>query len=568
MRRLEQPLGWLLIAACITAAVLQLAVTTSTLLSSSLIHPLHDQFRLNLRYLTEPFPLSVLLLENGHRPVLPGVARIIELKWLGGWQWIQFFTAWGLAIVCTFVLIRQMYRAWPPLAAAAGSALVITLIWWNAHARMFIHVYEAVHLFYILGGLIASLCIVNAASARGWPAWWHFSWLACIMAVFSFGPGIATFAALFAAALMRAAPVRVLIVIIAATLVTVAVYVFALPGAEGVRAASGGIAAGPAVLHLFARLGAPAHEILRAFSAPAHFALGAACLAGILVATVLLGLVANTLRGGRPAHQITVLGASLLVFGACANALIAINRTTYFLEHPDQLFADRYLFWASVTWLGAAMVMLDKVSRSTTFSHLAAAAAGSLAAMALPASVGLSGWSAEVYRHVERVAIGMEVDAATHSQIAAIADAGIPVAIRAVAEMQRAHLAGYQGVPSHPFALQLPVPPEAVPAISLSSSSKSRQFSGQLPKTLARPLRREWLWLVDGKGVPLGISAPTHSVSGPRNIFRIGVPALDGIEGYWLHQPDQEVWIGVRTGRALRVIAKVRQSATSQASVE
>lgn len=568
MRRLEQTVGGLLVATCLMLATVQLAITISTLLSSSLIHPLHDQFRLNLRYLTEPFPLSILLLENGHRPVLPGLVRVAELKWLGGWQWLQFTTAWGLAAACTVVIMRDMRRAWPPLIFVAGSMLAIVLVWWNAHARMFIHVYEAVHLFYILGGLISSVCIAHAAASHGWPFWWHLSWLACVLAVFSFGPGIATFAALFAVAVLLRAPIRVLATLSVVLAITLWIYVYALPGAEGVRNASGGLPAGPVAFHLFARLGAPAHEMLRVLDVPTGVALGTACVTGGFVSAVLAIIATDILRGQSSANRITLLGIGMLVFGASANALIAINRTDYFLQHPDQLFADRYLFWASLTWLGAAIVLLQRAAgRPLALQCAVGTVAALFSAAAIPASVWLSGWSAEVYRHVERTAVGMQVGVASDHQIAAIADAGVPVATGAVSVMRQGRLSGYQDVPAGRFVLQLSSSPEHLPWISLQSSPDRRQFSGQLAKSAARSVRHEWLWLVDEHGIAHGIAAPTHSVSGPRNALRIGRPTLDGIEGYWLGRPVEVAWIGVRDGAALRVVARVRQDAMNRASV-
>lgn len=566
MQRLEIWTGRLLIAFCFMLAAHQLLITLSTLLSSSLIHPLHDQFRLNLRYLSEPFPYSVLMLENGHRPILPGIARVAELKWLGGWQWIQFLSAWGLAALSSFILMREVHRSWPRVLAVSGMSLVILFIWWNAHARMFIHVYEAVHLFYIIGALVAAIGVLHAASARDWPVWWHLAWLACVAAVFSFGPGIATFAAILVLALIIRAPARVLGTIVLATFITLWVYMFALPGAEGVRNASGGFAVSPAVFHALARLGAPAHEMLRVLPLATDVAPLIALLAGFVIAVLAAVLLGDLLLHRRQIQRIDALGAGVLVFGICANSLIALNRTPYFLDHPDQLFADRYLFWSSVAWLGSGLLVLGRlVGCDWKVKAMAGLCTGMLLVAALPASVWLSGWSSEVYRHVERTSVGMQIDAAPDRQIEEIADAGVPVARQAVALMKERHLAGFVYPAATLGSLRGRSVPGELPVATLRFRPDSRQIVGQLDKATARRLRHEWLWLVDDEGDARGLVAPTHSSSGPRNPFRVGVPTLDGLEGYWIGQPGPVKWLAVMDDAGLQPVARVLQDSKGQA---
>jgi hypothetical protein len=80
----EAVVRWTVVTTLLTLSIYHLALTASTVLAFSLRYPLMDQFRPNLRYLTIPFPQSGLLLENGHRPVLPGVVRFVALNWFRG----------------------------------------------------------------------------------------------------------------------------------------------------------------------------------------------------------------------------------------------------------------------------------------------------------------------------------------------------------------------------------------------------------------------------------------------------------------------------------------------------
>ena len=131
--------------------------TASCVINYSMAHPFLDQFRLNLRYLTVPFPLSIFEIENGHRPVLPGLVRWLELRFFHGSTWLEFATAWGLAIASLLFLLREISRTTSGLLFAMAGSTVCVLLLWNANARMFVHPYEAQHVFYISAALTFAL---------------------------------------------------------------------------------------------------------------------------------------------------------------------------------------------------------------------------------------------------------------------------------------------------------------------------------------------------------------------------------------------------------------------------
>jgi hypothetical protein len=76
----EPAARWFTITALIVLAAYHFLLTVFTVLAFGLRYPFMDQFRLNLRYLTTPFPQNVLMLENGHRPVLPVASSIRMLS--------------------------------------------------------------------------------------------------------------------------------------------------------------------------------------------------------------------------------------------------------------------------------------------------------------------------------------------------------------------------------------------------------------------------------------------------------------------------------------------------------
>ena len=228
------------VAVLLGLALYHLLLTLFTVSSFGLRYPFMDQFRLNLRYLTTPFPQNVLALENGHRPVLPGIVRVIELNWLGGTQLLQKLTASLAAIGVAAILwagIKRDMRKDSVLIAAAVCAL-FTLLTWNANARMFIHAYEAMHVFYVTLFLVVAIhFVIRDPFERGLKPI-AFSIAACVGETFSFGPGIASFTAIMAIGILQRREPKVLALIAVAAFTTLLLYYFALPGAEGVRGGS------------------------------------------------------------------------------------------------------------------------------------------------------------------------------------------------------------------------------------------------------------------------------------------------------------------------------------------
>jgi hypothetical protein len=547
---------WGLLTALAVVALLHFAVTLSTLHAFTLQHAMQDQFRLNLRYLTVPFPLSVLELENGHRPVLPGIARYLELRFLGGAQYLQALTAWGGAALVSLLLLRDAVKALPRLLAVCALCLIAMLLWWNANARMFIHVYEATHLFYIVTGLVVAVYCAHAGAQREGLAslvWWVCALLACVVATFSFGPGIATFAALFAVALLMRQRIVVLAAIVLVVAATFGVYALGLPGAEGVRNSSNGFSPAAAIYYFIARLSAPAYEAL------AHARLqepNRILLSLPWGMAVLLPFVSIVRRWHRrdAFTRFELAAASLLVFGAAANLLIAINRCSYFGQHPGQIFADRYLFWSCVAWLGAGLYALAMLEGARERVRLAAGAACVVVGCAFLASaVWYAAWSSEVYRRVERAAAGLEIGVRDEERMAAISD-GVESTYRSVAAMRRAGTGGFGREEGPRIGSVVRIRSGAVPAIVMRSGETTGMVMGELPKAAARPVRDAALWLADEDGRLVGRVVMTSDSRGGRNFLRIGVPTLDRFEGYVAADGGSARWLGiVRDGELIAV---------------
>jgi len=244
-------------------AAYHVLLTISTVSAYTLRYPFMDQFRFNLRYLTMPFPQSVLQLENGHRPILPGLIRVVELTRLGGTQTLQTVTSWLAAALAAAMLLREAHRGlqgnW--LLQAAAVCVIGTLLAWNANVRMFIHPFEAVHVFYILFFVVAAARLALRACAASEPLPWIVSMASCVAATFTFAPGIASFAAPMSVAILRRQRFGTIAFIGATAIATLYVYYVVLPGAGGLR---GNVSASSAaVFFAVARLGAIYAEVVR-----------------------------------------------------------------------------------------------------------------------------------------------------------------------------------------------------------------------------------------------------------------------------------------------------------------
>ena len=408
-RRSWQEIALLLLAVALFAlAVVHLTNAVSTVSRYTLNHVFQDQFRLNLRYLTVPFPLSIFELENGHRPVLPGLARWLELRYFAGATTLQFASAWIAAAVACGLLFVRCWSAldWPRRLMLFCS--VATTIFWIANARMFIHAYEATHLFYIFVSLVVALYAVSGECELTWPRI-ALACFAATLATFTFGPGIIVYGAVAAVLVLRRAPWKMLVMVGVASGIVFALYSFGLPGSAGVRASSESVSLVKTSYFVVARMAAFWVEL---------FALSYAedSVQRAVIVTISAALVAVTLLHvfrlwwtRRRISPAMLMGLGILLFSVVTNALIAINRTAHFQAIPPEVFADRYLFWSALLWLGLVTYWLSLPLRSRYFSILIALILVAEAVLAFGQANWWRSWASSTYRVVELTAVAMQL---------------------------------------------------------------------------------------------------------------------------------------------------------------
>ena len=396
-----------------------------------------DQWRQYLTFLTVDFPANVFLPYNGHRLVLPNLVAWIDAIAFGGEHGLQLFFGWCAVLaaiaVAAFACVRD--REVVPLARAAGATLAVFAIIWLGCTRTLAHTGELMHVYPTIAfALGAVACAWRAAVAPSRGGRWLAVALACSFAATNtMGYGLATFVAVIATLVLARAPRR-LVAVAVAGLVLAALYYLGSRGSDNV---SGSLAIDPlGNLEVAVRwLGAPAGTVApyiweenssyllpgfaqntaRALSAwmrahvTADVALSAwpQALTGGLGVLLALVLTWRTLRAVQPPTRMRVFGLGVAWFGLTAAGILSLSRLAYFQEFPEQIYANRYLPWPMLFWLGISLALLGGRHAGRVASRVLAGGALLLVLAAAPAGRGGYITAMLVRGHVDNTAAGV-----------------------------------------------------------------------------------------------------------------------------------------------------------------
>lgn len=380
-----------------------------------------DQWRLYPLYLELPFPHNVLALENGHRPVFPGLLRVAEMHWLNGNQLLQLFSG---ALFATATVVALSACAWrskdvDAVSRSAAIALAAFAVFWLGNARMLLHGNESVHA-YLLTACVAGGIVLVLRDSLQWPKLLLAGMLAFV-ATFSFGPGLAAFPALIVLLIIQRQN-RAAAAMTGLLAITAAIY-FVLPSATGVSnslslrplgnllTAATWLASMPVNLFLSVldpRVGASLPEWLYSLVNPvAHAYRGVfgdihtehipATVAGLAAMAFLFWTTISTWRTSEPASALRLAGLGLAWFAFGIAGIVAIGRLAYFEAAPDQIFANRYLPWSCLFWLGLFWILLGRrTSGSKAIRYLGLTSAGLVLAFGLATQEGHRIWGSLV----------------------------------------------------------------------------------------------------------------------------------------------------------------------------
>lgn len=414
------------------------ATTLCTIINFAWRQPMFDQWRTYGTFLSLPFPENILPADNGHRPIVPNFFRYLEIRWFAADQLLQI----TIGTLCLYLTCGAIaFCAWRerglPIVLRAGGVLLAVLgLLWLGNARMQLHGNESLHAY------LLTLCVVCAciwtwqARQTGHLRWLAFACIACTIATFCFGPGIASFGAIFLLGILLRVPLRWLALPVGIAAVCLAVYLFGLPGNEGVRSVldlhpltsarisaqwlsspwvNGWLAAADPRAPWFGFNPNSRLENALAASANAFTAVGGGDWRRLSVVIGSAGILGFAVRAvftflrRIPPTRLETLALGVCGFAIAVAGIISIARLTYLLDIPDQIYADRYLLWPSLFWSSLALLLLCDIAR--TRSRIARIGAF-VFLLALPAVLFVTQrnnaiWGAVVYANAQRNAAAM-----------------------------------------------------------------------------------------------------------------------------------------------------------------
>jgi putative flippase GtrA len=554
------------VAALLGGAALFVTTGLLTLYQLGFRRPLWDQFRSYQLLLETAFPGNVLQAENGHRPIVPNLLKLLDLYADGAHQGVLVFCGGLFALLafglCASTLWRE--RALPPLWRAAGVLGAALALFWLANARMLLHGNESVAVYWVLAWLACGL-IALARSART-PGAIRLAALSLVLGCFGFGNGPVIGCTLLLLAALLRRPWRQIAVLAASFIVVLLFYTVLLPGQGTARSALALHPAENAVVSMRwlsgawvqAWLGLPEHPsgfmrasmqhhdvgswliasadwLARGIGDPLQAQLQFAFWLGAAGAALLVAMSGWTWWRPLEAGPTRVLGLGLAWFALGTAVLVGMSRSDYFVQLPRQVFAERYLPWSCVYWLGLLLAMASSLPRRLA---AASAPAGAVAVAVLAFALWPShriwvGWAAIVDRHSRVFALALAQDQNLPAVETALAIPAEADTLRTVALLRRAGSDLYDRDCPPPTDPAGAVPPLVVkwtdPADGLSTAALRRlQGSWSGPAGGAR------LWVRDAAGVCVGRGEVTHYEDlGTRRWFgrRSGVDVLVRVVG-------------------------------------
>ena len=409
------------IALLVFIALIFALQTYSLLYNSGFEMPLHDQYFTFQHYIETSFPTNVLTPENGHRPIFPAMVRVADIEFFHSSQVLSRVIGTLLTtlvwLMLLFLCLRQpaasgnalhhadahlsQTQQSKPLRAAVIALLVTLALLWLGNVRMLVHANEQLHVYGVLLGL--TLAIGTQYRMRDQVNGVGFCCMlaAAFFATFCFGNGLVVFPTLMVLAYLLKWPWRWQLALLFSTVFATLLYSRWLPGTSQVPPITNlttGVALVMSWLNsavhsawlIFAPLddktinylGAQAYNTAWVGKSAQSF--GFAQAGSSVRLTFWLGLIGTgaalwaVLRHTRRKieSRLQFVALALMIFSGGTACLIVLFRAQYFIDAGEsQVFADRYVPWSSLWWLGLALYALSLKPSGRWLDRMAAMAA-------------------------------------------------------------------------------------------------------------------------------------------------------------------------------------------------
>lgn len=394
---------WSAAAAVLAAAYAYLHSSLNAIANFGLLQPFSDHYRIYANFFSHPLYEAIFGIENAHRPVIAALVRYVELRWLNADQRLQlmFGSLLAVATVSMLAVTAWRERSLSPAARAAGVFVAVASVLWFANARMLFHGGEAMHVYPVTFCTAIAVLAMYAAATSQRHVWLAAAGLACTVATFSFGSGVASFASVFVAALYLRFPWQRYAILAIFLVLAVLLYIVILPGNDGVR---GSFVLDPAAMAIIALrcLGAPwiVADHSRLLVGPGQLTIATGI--GAAGVTMYIALFVCSLRA--TPSRLSVIGLGMATLGLTTAMLIGVTRNTLMIEAPSQALADRYLAWSCQFW-GGLMLAAIACAKTPWRGLITATGTIALAFSLWLAHVDTMIWAAIVHRTNERSGI-------------------------------------------------------------------------------------------------------------------------------------------------------------------
>ena len=438
-------------------------------------YPMFDQWHMYPALLNAPFPQNVLLLESGHRPVIPNVIRHVEVEWFGASQVLQIFIGVTCAALVSLTIAITAWRDRQTsfLGKCAVAMLGFIGIFWLANSRMLMHGSEALHVYLLLLLVCCAALGIYSAGSKHTNGGLVAASFACVCAMFCFGPGVASFPAVLIVGAIMGIGWRRLLIPAVAFVAALTVYLFVLPGDDSVRHmlrldpwgsvdmamkwisscwayAWLGYADPPlfpdfaatiAARHVTSLLPLSANAVVAALHVPWRTL---CTIVGLSAVTAFVVRGVWKLRA--PMTRLQCIATTLCLFTLFSAAVVGISRLDSFQTFQDQVFADRYMPWSCVFWMALTILVVSDVftpQRRIRTQFLLGIGLCTVPMILLPMHKHYTGWSAAVYSASEKMAASAKSLVSDASVFPTGDGADFDTTVRTLAMFRKRHLAMY-----------------------------------------------------------------------------------------------------------------------------